>query len=284
VRAGWRAAAFLLLSIVFLFALAWVVGPLLRGHLNAQANLTPGFIALNELLLLIPVAAATAIMTWAEGRPFLSCGLTGNHRLRRLGLGFAAGLALLAIIIFITFATGHAAIAWGGLVPASALVFATAWAAASLFTGFAEEIAFRGYLLQTLSRGAGFWPALILTSLLFGALHSANSGENAIGIAAAGLGGAIMALAIRGTGALWWAIGFHGAWDYAENFVAGTPDSGQICAYTLYRTSPHGADLLSGGPTGPEGSLFALALLIVAFGLAWIGFPRAPGAPKSPHQ
>ena len=274
-RAGWRAALFILLAIIFLFALALITPRALLRWLAPHGGITPGFVALNEFLLLLPIAAASFIMTRLEGRTFLSCGLAGP-RLARLAGGFAAGLALLILLILLLAATGHAITVWGGLPPGGVFGFAIAWAAASLLTGLAEELAFRGYLLQILCRGLGAWPAIALTSLLFAALHASNSGEGATGLATAALGGAIMALGIRGTGTLWWSIGFHGGWDYAENFWAGTPDSGQICAYTLLRTMPHGNAWLSGGATGPEGSLFALAVLAAALALAWAGFARKP--------
>ena len=274
VRAGWRVGAFVLLVVALVFV--WVfLTP--RGFLRALAGsgqLGPGFIVFNELAVLLPVAAATAVMVWLEGRSFISCGLGGARVLARLSGGVVCGLALITVLVLVLAGTGHAALVWGGLGAGGVVWYALAWAAASLLTGLAEELALRGYLLQTLTRGLGFWPALVITSLAFGALHISNSGEGGIGIAAAAMGGAIMALGVRGTGSLWWSIGLHSAWDYAENFLAGTPDSGQICAGTLLRLTPHGPAWLSGGATGPEGSLFALALLAAGLVLAWYVFAR----------
>jgi hypothetical protein len=270
--------AFVLLVVALVFA--WVfVTP--RGFLRALASsgqLGPGFLVFNELAVLLPVTAATAVMTWAEGRSFISCGLGGARPLGRLLSGVAWGLALIAVLILLLAATGHASLVWGGLRAGGVVWYALAWAAASLLTGLAEELALRGYLLQTLGRGLGFWPALVITSLAFGALHISNTGEGAIGIASATMGGAIMALGVRGTGSLWWSIGLHSGWDYAENFLAGTPDSGQICAGTLLRLTPHGPAWLSGGATGPEGSLCTLALLAAALALACRAFARPPAA------
>jgi membrane protease YdiL (CAAX protease family) len=263
---------FVVLVAVLVFACAFLIPPALLVALAPDARLSPGFIILNELLLLVPVIAASAFMTWLEGRSLLSCGLGGERRLARLLNGALAGLVLLTGLVALLMVTGHASLAWGGLSPGAVLGFGLAWAVASLLTGLAEELALRGYLLQTFNRGLGFWPALIITSLLFGALHISNKGEGTIGIISAIMGGAIMALGVRGTGSLWWSIGLHSAWDYVENFLAGTPDSGQICAGTLLRMYPLGPPLLSGGPTGPEGSLFAVALLAVALVLAWYAF------------
>ncbi|WP_298263338.1 CPBP family intramembrane glutamic endopeptidase [Acidocella sp.] len=272
VRAGWRVAMYLLITVALVFLCAVLIprGFLLR--LAPGGRLTPGFVTLNELLLLLPVGAASCIMTRLEGRPFHSIGLGGARKFTWLMRGIAAGLLLLAVITMLVYATGHARIIWGGLSPGGVIGFGIAWAAASLLTGLAEELALRGYLLQALTRGLGFWPALILTTLLFGILHTGNAGESVIGIISTMGGGAILALGVRGSGALWWSIGLHGAWDYSENFLSGAPDSGQICAGTLLRTTPLGAPALSGGVTGPEGSLLALAVLAVTLALAWRRF------------
>ncbi len=276
VRAGWRVGAFLVLVVVLVFAWVFVTPRGFVLGLMSDGRLGPGFIVFNELAVLVPVAAATAVMTWAEGRSFFSCGLGGARPLRRLLGGAGWGLALIGGLILLLVATGHASLVWGGLGAQSVVWYALAWGAASLLTGLAEELALRGYLLQTLERGLGFWPALVITSVMFGALHMSNTGEGVIGIVAAGMGGAIMALGVRGTGALWWSIGLHSAWDYTENFLAGTPDSGQICVGTLLRLTPHGVSWLSGGATGPEGSIFALALLAAALALAVRAFAHPP--------
>jgi membrane protease YdiL (CAAX protease family) len=45
------------------------------------------------------------------------------------------------------------------------------WAAAFLLLGFAEEFAYRGYSQTALTDGMGFWPAAVLLSAIFGAVH-----------------------------------------------------------------------------------------------------------------
>ncbi len=275
VRAGWRVGLFLLLAAAFMLAealLARLVPRALVLSLVHGGGLTPGFVVLNEMLLLVPVALATLVMASLEGRRFSAYGLGGQRRLARLAQGALAGLVFIGLLVALLAATGHASLAWGGLGAGGIAVFALGWALASLLTGLTEEFCLRGYLLQVFNKGLGFWPALAITSLLFGLVHIGNHGEGGIGIATAVMGGAIMALGVRGTGALWWSIGLHGAWDYAENFLAGTPDSGQICLGTLLHFTPRGPAYLSGGATGPEGSLFALALLAPALVLAWRAF------------
>jgi len=65
------------------------------------------------------------------------------------------------------------------------------------------------------------------------------------------------------TGSLWWAIGFHASWDWAQSFLYGVADSGLMVEYHLLGTHALGTPLMSGGTTGPEGSIFVLPLLAV---------------------
>jgi membrane protease YdiL (CAAX protease family) len=48
---------------------------------------------------------------------------------------------------------------------------ALAWLGACVLVGVAEELLFRGYLLQTLWKSLGFWPAAVLISAWFAADH-----------------------------------------------------------------------------------------------------------------
>lgn len=267
VRAGWRAAMFLALLVVFIFAEALLASRLPLPRPTPGGLLTPDFLVFNEALLLVPASLASLIMLRLEGRGLAAtCALTDACRLRRCTLGFAAGTMMLGVLVLALRFSGQGHLAWNGLGARDIVAYAVIWAAASLLIGFVEEFTFRGYLLQALSRG-GVWPAIGITSLIFGAVHYSNIGEGLLGMGNAMLVGVVFALLIRRTGSLWASIGFHGGWDYGENFVFGAHDSGQGCAFSLLQLSPTGVPWLSGGDTGPEGSVLATGILAVA-GLA----------------
>jgi membrane protease YdiL (CAAX protease family) len=154
------------------------------------------------------------------------------------------------------------------------------WIATFLAVGLGEEYLFRGYLLFTLTRGLyglaewltpasprtraiAFWIAAVLMSCVFGALHLRNPGETAPGIIAVFLAGMVFSYALWRTGSLWWAIGFHMTWDWAQSFLYGVPDSGALSAGRLFVTHPTGRPLLSGGVDGPEGSLLVLPVFLL---------------------
>lgn len=115
---------------------------------------------------------------------------------------------------------------------------------------------------------SGFWQAAWLTSTLFGAGHTGNSGEHWIGIFAAAFIGFVFCVSVWLTGSAWWAIGCHAAWDWAETYFYGTADSGFVAPGHLFSTKPVGNPLWSGGTVGPEGSLLIIPVVLLM--LAWL--------------
>jgi membrane protease YdiL (CAAX protease family) len=114
---------------------------------------------------------------------------------------------------------------------------------------------------------SSFWQASWATSTAFGYFHTSNNGENAIGIFAAAFIGFVFCVSVRVTGSAWWAIGCHGAWDWAETYFYGTPDSGFVAQRHFLTTTPVGNTLWSGGTDGPEGSLLVAPIILLLLGL-----------------
>lgn len=152
------------------------------------------------------------------------------------------------------------------------------WLVFFFFIGLFEEFFYRGYIQYTLTRGlfgaghrfaplhpqrAAFWLAAVLWSLLFLFGHTGNPGENASGLLGVFAAGIVFSYALWRTGSLWWGIGFHMAWDWAESFLFGVPDSGILSAGRLFSTHTAGNPLLSGGSAGPEGSVLVIPTLLL---------------------
>ncbi len=111
------------------------------------------------------------------------------------------------------------------------------WAIGFLLVGLFEESAFRGYMLYTLTSGMGFWPAAAITCLLFAGGHISNPGENWVGVLEIVLIAVFLCLALRRTGNLWFAIGWHMAFDWGESFFYSTPNSGIQATGHMLRAS-----------------------------------------------
>ena len=274
-RAGWR----LLIAAAVFFVLTRCVGWIL-SHFTHRASgrvfsaFTPRGVLTGEALAFGLYLATAWIMSLIEARRFRDYGLglrgafAGGFWVSA-AIGFASiSLLLAALRLAGVFHLGDPAI--GGTL---AWKDAGLWALAFLFVGFLEEDLFRGYLLFTLTTGIWFWPAAIVTSLAFGAVHLGNTGESYVGAAAAGGIGFFFCILIRKTGNLWAAIGFHMAWDWGETYFYGVPDSGLVASGHLFTAKFAGPVWLTGGTVGPEGSWFCLILIV----LLCIGAAFVPG-------
>lgn len=101
-----------------------------------------------------------------------------------------------------------------------------------------------------------------------------NHGGNVLGLLEVVATGLLFCLAIRRSGNLWFAVGFHAAWDWAETFFYGTPDSGLLGVGHLLNSSTRGPNWLTGGLAGPEGSIIAIFVLLLCALLIHFRFPK----------
>jgi len=133
---------------------------------------------------------------------------------------------------------------------------------------------------------SGFWQASWVTSTFFGFGHTSNNGEAWIGIFAAAAIGFVFCVSVKLTGAAWWAIGCHAAWDWGETFFYGTADSGFVASGHFLTTSPTGNPLWSGGTVGPEGSLAVIGIILLLLALLLVVYGRRPVQPPvaAEHQ
>ena len=247
-------------------------------HVNARA-VSPRFIGLGSYPFVVGVLVGTIVMARSERRSPWSYGLAGRHASGLFAAGAGWGFLALSALIGLLAITGHITVGGPSNPPLVALRFAAKWAVAFLGVGLFEETCARGYLQRRLSRAIGFWPAAVLLSILFGAGHFLNTGETAAGLIGAGTVGLVFCFSLWRSGSLWWAIGFHAAWDWAQSYFYGTHDSGMGSAGALLTSHPAGADWLSGGTAGPEGSALVFVVLIaVVFVIRWTLTPPPPAS------
>ena len=262
-RSGWIFALYLGMVALMVAVGNWLAGPLHLGELWSQM--------FGEFGLLVSAIIPALVMRRIEGRPWGAYGLPLREAFSKMFWvgaiwGFVAITMLLGILHGLhAFDFGHVVLNARGVVK-----FGVFWGVVFLLVGLFEEFLVRGYSQFTLARGLGFWPAAVLLSAVFGLSHWQNPGEAWTGELAAGFIGLFFCLTLRRTGTLWFAVGFHAAWDWGESFFYSVPDSGVIAPGHLLSSSFHGSRWITGGSVGPEGSLFCFLVTAVV----WVGFAR----------
>jgi len=313
-RAGWS-------LLIYLFIIAAIIGGLNMSHRRATAahhdaaksgqsstaqsdaaksdsdkGMTVESTIVFEGIAFIVLVLLSWLMAAIEGRSIWAFGLGGSHAVARFLVGAVWGLLALSLLIGALWAM-HLLVFDGELDHGLEIVkWGSAQLLAFLIVGLVEEYLFRGYLQFTLTRGLvglgnliskqhgrtiSFWIAAVVTSALFFLAHTGNSGENAEGLVMVFMAGVLFLVALWRTGSLWWAIGFHTAWDWAQSFLYGVPDSGGLVQGRLFATHALGNPMLSGGTDGPEGSLLCLPILVLVI-LVLVFFTRS--SPQAPLE
>ncbi len=185
------------------------------------------------------------------------------------------GFAMLSAVVGALLGLGYMRLDGLAMHGFTAVKFGLGWIAFFFALGIVEEFFFRGYFLWMIARRMGFWSGAVIMALAFGAAHLGNHGENFFGIVQVITFAMVASLALRRTGNLWFPIGVHMAWDWAQTYFYGTPDSGLLGVGHLYNSSAAGPSWLAGGSSGPEGSIFSLVVLLLAALFLHLRFPRA---------
>lgn len=174
--------------------------------------------------------------------------------------GVALGFGLFSCVFALLWLLGIAR--WQGL---SVHVDVAPALAASLLAAVAEELAFRGGAFRILEDMFGTTAALATSAALFGLLHAGNPGATAISTAAIALeAGLLLAAAYALTRNLWLPIGIHFGWNFTESGIFGTIGSGFSTGKGVFATTLSGPTLLTGGNFGPEASVVAVGVALIA--------------------
>jgi membrane protease YdiL (CAAX protease family) len=273
-----RFVAYFIVAIALLFALQAValvpIADALRIPAAFRNALEPRTFIISEILFLIAVVSATGLLGLTERRAFWSYGFqnTGDAPARFFE-GVLYGIAAPAIAGLLMIAFGGFRIAGFGLHGSDWIVYPLLWLIAMLLVGFTEELAFRGFPIYSLSSVAGFWPAAVVTTLLFGAAHVSKPGENVVDIASVMFIGLFACFTLWKTGSLWLAAGFHFAFDFMQFFVIGTRNGGQEPLGHLFNATFPGPAWVNGGALGTEASYFMFPVIAALYVVVQLRHP-----------
>jgi len=158
-----------------------------------------------------------------------------------------------------------------------------AWLGANAIVGIAEELWFRGYLLRALWRSIGFWPASLTIAALFAAIHYFfKPGENIWDVITLVAFSLLCCFTVLRTGSLWFAVGFHAAFDFMQFFVIGTPNGTLIPKGRMLDVTFKGPAWINGGVLGTEASVLMYPMFVLAGLYVWRRYRPAAATTLSP--
>ena len=263
----------------WLLSADWVLGPVLERAAKALHvhGLSPGTVAFFETINLATALLLTWIFARYEHRRVDSYGLPVREAFgARYWEGFGIGVVNAGAVALGMIALGGMTIHGLSLHGWGILRGAVAWLGVCVLVGVAEELLFRGYLLQTLWKSLGFWPAAVLISAWFAADHYFfKQGENVWDVITLVTIGLWACYSVLRTGTLWLAVGYHASFDYMQLFVIGTENGSLAPVDRLLNVSFQGPAWVTGGVLGTEASFLMYPSIALLFLYTWWRFGHA---------
>ncbi len=200
----------------------------------------------------------------ADNETFLSLGFQTKHFFKEFSSGF--GIGALAIVSGFLLLIGLNEIQYEKMLfdPLELILTIMLF----LLAAIAEEVVFRGYVLRNLLISFNKYVALVISAILFTALHLFNPHINlmaAISLICAGL---LYGIAYLYTKNVWLPIAMHFSWNLFQTML-GFNVSG-LDVYSLISNQTTDKNWINGGSFGFEGSIISVGiqvLIILGIGL-----------------
>jgi uncharacterized protein len=191
-----------------------------------------------------------------------------NYKIHAL-VGLLAGITSLGLGTFILIALKNLHFT-GWNVDGKEIIFSLG---IMVFVAIAEELMFRGYILNNLMQSANKYAALIISALLFAIAHNANPDFNWLSFINIFLAGLFLGINYIYTQNLWYAVLLHFSWNFFQGPVLGYDVSG-LKFESIFIQETSGNPLITGGAFGFEGSAIASVMMIMFTVVLWMAYEQ----------
>ena len=264
-KLGWLLLDILVFLVIFgvlagiLTFLLDKIYPIDHGELSDEEALQNPIVLLVQFtpLLVASLVSGYLVHSVIFKRPHLTFGIGLKSFFLDYGKGWLIGFFLIAM--------GFLALRFTGLIDITGYNFD--YGVIALFLAFFiiqslfEEVVCRSYLMPVISSRFGLWAALIVSSLIFAAIHLGNSNVSIPGVLNIFLAGLLLGILFIKYGNVWAAAGLHCSWNYVQSTILGFEVSGEK-TFNMIETKEVGPDLITGGAFGFEGSIIAVFFLL----------------------
>jgi len=179
--------------------------------------------------------------------------------IKNVFLGTSIGFVLQSLTILVIYLNGSYTVAAVNPISFILIPFAIMFTVAII-----EEILVRGIIFRIMEEKLGSFIALSISSLIFGILHLANAHSTILSSICITTAGFLFGSLFIYTRNLWGAIALHFAWNFTQSGIYGAITSGNEKTSSLLEAKIQGAEFITGGEFGPEGSIQAILICLMA--------------------
>lgn len=227
-----------------------------RGESILRIVNTVGMLLQEIMFIMTPIIAWKLIMK----RKLTDMGFPAlKSHTAELVIGLVIGIVSISVVFAAMVLAGQAQVeSWTPRFTTSQLVYVFIY----ISVGFAEEIYTRGFVMSALRQTKSKLVVVIVSSVLFALMHSANPGIGLLPYINLALFGVFTAYIYIRSGNIWMCIGYHITWNYFQGYVFGFKVSGTNSQGMLTTVFPKDT-ILNGGAFGPEGGLFVTIVILL---------------------
>lgn len=225
----------------------------------------PLFLSISILTLSSAILSCFIFLKYFEKKPWSFIRFTSDNYVKFFFSGTAIAAILIILFTVINIVVGNINISLELSSLANVLIyFFVGIVILFAFVAY-EELAFRGYILKTLENHFNKITAVLVSSLLFSAVHFLRPNVSFLGFIHLFLAGVFLAIICIYFNNLWIPTGFHFGWNFLLWFF-NFPLSGKIYPNPILKLDYNDYNLVVGSKFGPEDSILLILLLVVAIG------------------
>jgi uncharacterized protein len=213
---------------------------------------------LNLAVPLVALLSYTLLYKYYEKRSISELKLSALPGYGLLGATVGIGLQALVVLVIYLFGGYH-------IIQVNPISYLLPSLLIGISSGVFEEILFRGIIFRIIQEKWGSVVGLIVSAVLFGAVHLMNKNSTLYSAFAIAIeAGILLCACYMFSSNLWLPIGLHFGWNFAEAGIFGAVLSGNTIDKTLITAKFTGSQYLSGGDFGPENSIPAIIICTAA--------------------
>lgn len=210
------------------------------------------------IMIVVPILAWKYIIK----RPLYNMGLKSiKKHYKELLIGLLLGIvSMTAVFCILLFSKNATVDTWTPHFTTDIFIYLIIF----ILVGIAEEVFGRGYVMSVLRQTRSIPVIVIVSALVFSALHSSNPGVGLLPYVNIALVGVLFAYMYLKSGNIWMPIGFHITWNYFQGNIFGFKVSG-LDMGSLLSTTLGSNTVITGGDFGPEGGLVVTFVILLGF-------------------